>query len=237
MNLKQIAHITIATATIFTVSAPCHAQAVDAGEVNIFMPQGRLYLSSDQYSLMELLTDFSVVTNGVDFQVARDVSASSYSGHGESSFMDIQIEGVFQVDPGRIIKGYQVQVTGLASAYKSGMANLTVGVNAPSVNASTWQNVGFDPQPFSWVSTFLTSSTNPVLNLSARTSASYYSVCGPDDWSGCTYVQGSASITISHVSIQALLAEPVAAVPEADGIYLALAGAAGLATRRMRRRA
>ena len=68
----------------------------------------------------------------------------------------------------------------------------------------------------------------PEIDLTAYASATYGVLCLPDDPWNCQYSQGSASIPLSSMTIQALVATTVPAVPEAEGVWLALVGGSRL---------
>lgn len=220
--------------------AASQAQVIDAGQVSITVPEAGYALSSPReygdYS--DLLGNYSVVANGLKYNVAQQLSADSYSGSSEYGHLDVWFRGMFVADPGYTITGYKVTVNGQVSAYKTGTVSMQVsGAGAPAQASTVWEKMGSNMQSFSWTRTLTSTTDRPEIDLTAYASATYGVLCLPDDPWSCQYSQGSASILLSNMTIQALVATTVPAVPEAEGVWLALVGVAGLAVRRGHRRA
>lgn len=229
-----------------------HAQGLtDAGQVGVAALPGSYQIidASGSWGSSVDVDQASVVTQGLLFRPvfpgAGGVGIASQSNsafnYSDSSLVDMTLRGVFKPEPGRRIDGFRLTVLGSVQAAGSGKAQLHASLSFAEAFATggndqtTWQNLGNNLQSFSLIRTY---QVNPLLggsipwptaslHLTGNTTSTWNPpFCYEPDL--CTdEITGSAALNLTSVRLEALVSV-TPEVPEASGLWLALAGGAAL---------
>ena len=173
----------------------------------------------------DLLGNYSVVPTASKYNAAQQLSADSYSGSSEYGHLDVWFRGMFSSRPGIHSSLAKVTVNGRFRLYKTGTVSMQVsGAGAPAQASTVWGKDGFQHAVvFVDADTDLDdgSSRNRSHGIRIR---HIWRLCLPDDPLELLIFLRSASILLSSMTIQALVATTVPAVPAAEGVWLAPVG-------------
>lgn len=221
----------LAIAGALSASLSAHAQAwpiVDAGDVRIEPSLGSFSIVGTDVFTNGPLYYSSVIQNGLSFKPGTSTSSiASYDNYRASGTMLVDVSAGFTPETGFHITGYQVTLTGTYTASGTGRAKVWLGLSGSGESSSNpvleWYQQGAGQQAFTWNHLYAAGSALPKLAFQASTEAYYGSFCSPDF--PCTYYSGQASVNLSEIKLQAVVARDViSSVPEADGAWMAAVG-------------